>query len=269
MSIKSRELVLADLDRGLLPTREEQETLNLRPEDLTKRWVAGMQASADVVHLKEQEQWRSFFSNNQTLWDKFLAEGTEEQEVLFDVVERYYPKAWFSHVRAHYARRLGTNDRSAPTLERCSMRACMWSGKPDLWSEPQRALAAIPGLYCGDMFLNNGRTLLPDMGELIVMHTGCGQAEGVSIKHDGGRAVLITLTGVVGPWNFDPADGTPHFEPGSRTVQWCLAYRSGLPTARELLEDVLRMPEVKALQRRKTDGYRRDGKPTVAFHRAQ
>lgn len=275
------EKVLALLDRGILPTQEEQQKLGLTGRDLARRWMSGMQAEADKAKKEDQAAWRSFFERaylGRTAaddWDRFIREGSDMSHVLFDVVEQYAETAWLAHLQAAVHRACGGDKQVmngfTELFSTRIIQELFATKKPQFWY--------YPGYYLEDCkspavrhalhrFLPDGKRFTPDAGELIVMSTGCGGAEGVSIKHDS-RDVLVTVTGVLGPWNFDPSDKTVEFEKGSKSVQVSLAYQRGVPCLARMLYDMVILDQILEARKSKSalgPGFRRDGAKTIPFH---
>jgi hypothetical protein len=269
------------LDRGLLPTVEEQKLLKLGSKELARRWVSGMHKEAERARQQENAEWRKYFDLHSRQrgagadWDRFIAEGSDKAHALFNVVEQYAEAAWMAHLEAVFRRVPGAPPAAFRDFFHHAPSALFPEHRPGYWHHPEYYLrsASGPGQHWFGLlrskFLSDSRTFIPDAGELIVMNTGCGGAEGVSIKHDS-RDVLVTVTGVLGPWNFDPSSKTVEFEPGSSSVQVQLAYRKGVPCLADLLWDMVRLDrilEARSGLGQNGEAYRVDGRKPVPFHR--
>ncbi len=76
----------------------------------------------------------------------------------------------------------------------------------------------------------------------LLQNSGRQSSEGVRVKREPyGHLIHIQILCVLGPTNFDPADGTVEFEPGAKSHLLHLAYED-LPSSERLMGDVLAHP---------------------------
>lgn len=269
----------ARLAAGILPTAEERTKLTMTDKELAARWMTGMEASAEAARQAEIKEWSDYFagfcgSTSRALFADFVEHGTDEQHTLFDVVVQYYPKVVEALVLGVLEPRFGGSSAAfRADLRRQLQRGLeesrdMWTKKPAFWSQPPR----FSDLPAGCRPWHQDGSVALTAGVNPVMCSGCGNAEGVAVVHND-AAAKVTVTGVEGPWNFDPSDGSVHFEPGARSVQAVLAYNRRAPSVRMLLEDVMRLPQVREIQdkrrnsKNRSKGYWTDGRQFVPFHR--